>query len=142
MCICPKGDASPRAKSYDSYDTLLQVAADLDGVTPDVMTLIDTTIRQCNQRCDALLQSVDARLADQRKGVLDAFMETTRELRDALGTLESREADGEDAHNDLVSYAESLGRRLAAAEAQNRALMARITSLEEQLLALLCVARG
>jgi chromosome segregation ATPase len=64
----------------------------------------------------ALLESVEARLAMQRRAIIDEYVDRIAELDAAARLQQDRIAALEDGHNELVSAIESLQRRLTAAE--------------------------
>lgn len=71
----------------------LTIAADLDGITPDLLPLLDALTRQVNRRAEALRQVVESRLADQRTAIIAEYADRIRELEAADRLQQDRIAD-------------------------------------------------
>lgn len=92
---------------------LLEIAAQLDGVTPDVMTVLDALVRSIDTRTGALRQVVEARLAIHRQAMLEEYVHRIREQDDRIRALEQQ---AEQLRGDLAEVKERGERnaRLAA----------------------------
>ena|SRR5215212_3259675 len=91
---------------------ITQLAAELDGVTPDVMTLIDALIRQVNRREAVVMQVVKARLQDQRRAIVAEYADAFASVYGRLGRIrEQSDAQDEELcalHNTQVDQAQTI----------------------------------